>query len=60
MFVAGSNDLEKDVVKMKIKNYGKGNTESKIAIKEMPFNQVMKAFSSIKMNKKVYKKSSKN
>jgi adenylate kinase len=31
---ADSHQLEKDVVKKKIKNYGKADTESKIAIKK--------------------------
>ncbi|ADE72715.1 hypothetical protein ABD94_00125 [Bacillus aryabhattai] len=34
MVTAGSHKLEKDVVKKKIKNDGKANTESKIAIKK--------------------------
>ena len=34
MFTAGSHELEKDVVKKKIKNDGKADTESKIAIKK--------------------------
>jgi hypothetical protein len=33
IFIAGSHELEIDVVKKKIKNYGKADTESKIAIK---------------------------
>jgi hypothetical protein len=38
----------------------KADTESKIAIKKMRFNPIMKAFSYMKMSKKVYKKSFKN
>ncbi|USL45547.1 hypothetical protein [Priestia megaterium] len=34
MATAGSHELEKDVVKKKMKNYGKADTESKIAIKK--------------------------
>lgn len=60
MFTTGSYELEKDVVKKEMKNYRKADTESKIVIKKMRFNTVMKAFSSTKMNKKAYKKISKN
>jgi hypothetical protein len=34
MLTAGSHEVEKDVVKKKMKNYGKANTESKIAIRK--------------------------
>jgi hypothetical protein len=34
MLKGGSHELEKDVVKKKIKNDGKADTESKIAIKK--------------------------
>ena len=43
-----------------MKGYGKAVTESNIMIKKMRFNLMMKAFSSMKVTKKVYKKRSKN
>jgi len=60
MSTAGSYELEEDFVKKKMKNYRKANTESKIAIKKLLFNPVMKAFTSMKMNEKVYKRNSRN
>jgi len=55
-----SHGLEKDFIKKKKKGYGKAETESKIVIKKMQFNLMMKAFSSMKVTKKVYKKRSEN
>ena len=52
--------VEKDFIKKKTKGSGKAKTESKIVIKNMRFNLMMKAFSSMKVTKKVYKKRSKN
>ena len=43
-----------------MKGYRKVEIESKIAIKKIRFSPVMKAFSSMMTNKKVYKKNSKN
>ena len=60
MSTAGSYELEENFVKKKMKNYRKANTESKIAIKKLLFNPVMKAFTSMKMNEKVYKRNSRN
>jgi len=60
MFTTGSYELEKDVVKKEMKNYRKADTESKITIKKMRFNLIMEAFTSMKMNKKVYSESSKS
>ncbi|MED4067561.1 hypothetical protein [Priestia megaterium] len=34
MFTAGSHELEKDFLKKKIKNYGKADTQSKVAMKK--------------------------
>ena len=39
-----------------MKGYGKAETESKIVEKKMRFNLMMKAFSSMKVTKTVYKK----
>lgn len=55
-----SYELEKNFIKKKMRSYGKVETESKIAIKKMRFNTVMKAFGPMKMDKKVCKKRSKN
>jgi len=49
-----SHELEKDFIKKKMKSYGKVETESKIAIKKIRFSPVMKTFSSMKMNKKIF------
>jgi hypothetical protein len=43
-----------------MKGYGKAETESKIVEKKMRFNLMMKAFNSMKVTKKFYKKRSKN
>lgn len=40
-----------------MKSYGKVETESKIMIKKIRLSPVMKTFSSMKMNKKFFKKS---
>lgn len=55
-----SHKLEKDFIKKKIKVYEKAETGSKIVIKKVRFNLMVKAFSSMKATKKVYKKRSKN
>lgn len=55
-----SHELEKDLIKKKMKSYGETETELKILIKKMRFNLMMKAFTSIKATKKVYKKRSEN
>jgi len=55
-----SHELEKDFIKKKMKSYGKVETESKIAIKKIRFSPAMKTFSSMKMNKKFFKKSQKS
>ncbi len=35
IFISGSYELEEDLVKKKMKNYRKANTESRIAIKKV-------------------------